>query len=567
MARRNSGDEERSMDSLMDAMTNVVGILLLILIITSLGITTAVEKILDNIPEVSQEELEEMKVSRKKTLDTLQDLIQTQQTVIASQIKPKEAAQLKLELEEFEKDNKDLADKTSDIDEWKNKVEEEKKKKVAKETKVIESEKEDRRLAAILAQTPEAKVAIAREIKLPNPRRAEEADKAHYFICKFNKLYYIGDPYVHTMKIRDVIDQNFKDLAYTGKGIGSYTHTLKSTKKNDARTGYLAHAEDFRLTRSAEKTLVEWTKINSKIVGRDGKEAADANLLKRLFGNDDKREFQVHKFRFDRDKIAAFFKDGKMGPADFKYHVSPDGDGLKLALEPKEDGGWPIDSLATPEGNFDKLCRTLQNQHGTVFYYHVAADSFETYLTARTKSETHRIKAGWTVLLPDTVSPQSSILLETTRYNLDVLPDANYMAVANSSGAALIAANATEIAEFTQRVNAAADKAIADKSITPAEKQQFVNSLTVERRSWDVSYLQQWGLNIYRTALAASEASGLAEVVMEANDHPPKIPQIRLFSPSSPPTKPRPPAVVKPKQTNTDPNSRGGSKAATVTLD
>jgi len=71
MARRPRADEERSMDSLMDALTNVVGILLLILIISSLGISAAVKKVVENLPEVSKEELEAMRVSRDRTLKNL----------------------------------------------------------------------------------------------------------------------------------------------------------------------------------------------------------------------------------------------------------------------------------------------------------------------------------------------------------------------------------------------------------------------------------------------------------------------------------------------------------------
>ena len=52
MARRKA-EEERSMDSLMDALTNVVGILLLILIVSSLMITSAVKVIVENLPAES----------------------------------------------------------------------------------------------------------------------------------------------------------------------------------------------------------------------------------------------------------------------------------------------------------------------------------------------------------------------------------------------------------------------------------------------------------------------------------------------------------------------------------
>ena len=60
MAKRSRTEEEPSMDSLLDALTNVVGILLLILIITSLGLSAAVKQVVENLPEVSEAELEQM---------------------------------------------------------------------------------------------------------------------------------------------------------------------------------------------------------------------------------------------------------------------------------------------------------------------------------------------------------------------------------------------------------------------------------------------------------------------------------------------------------------------------
>lgn len=110
------------MDSLMDALTNVVGILLLILIISSLGISAAVKQVVENLPEVTKEELEAMKVSRDKTLKNLQELQQTHSNTTANLPTPEEATDLVTELEDFEKNNQDLADKTSDIAEWKSKV-------------------------------------------------------------------------------------------------------------------------------------------------------------------------------------------------------------------------------------------------------------------------------------------------------------------------------------------------------------------------------------------------------------------------------------------------------------
>ncbi|MEM7602551.1 MAG: hypothetical protein AAF357_14190, partial [Verrucomicrobiota bacterium] len=202
MARRRRAEEERSMDALMDALTNVVGILLLILIVSSLGISAAVKKVVENLPEVTKEELEAMRTSRDKTLKNLQELKQTHTNTTANLPTEEEAKALVAELEEFEKDNSDLAEKTSDIEEWMAKVEEEEAKKKEFSEKVSVADEKNRELAAILAQTPEVEVKEAKVVAMPNPRVADSDSTAFYLICKFEKLYFVGDPYDHAFKVR-----------------------------------------------------------------------------------------------------------------------------------------------------------------------------------------------------------------------------------------------------------------------------------------------------------------------------------------------------------------------------
>ena len=76
MARRARADDERSMDSLLDALTNVVGVLLLILIISSLGLSQAVKVVVENLPQVTKEDLKELKVRAENTRENLKKLEQ-----------------------------------------------------------------------------------------------------------------------------------------------------------------------------------------------------------------------------------------------------------------------------------------------------------------------------------------------------------------------------------------------------------------------------------------------------------------------------------------------------------
>lgn len=557
MARRPKADEERSMDSLMDALTNVVGILLLILIISSLGISAAVKKVVENLPEVTKEELEAIKVSREKSLKNLEELRQTHQKTQDNLPTPEEAAQIAVELDDFEKNNQELADKTADIAEWHKKVEELEAAKVENDAKVQTADARNRELAALLATTPEQKALAAKEVLMPNPRVAEADSRALYLVCKAGRLYFIGDPYEHAFKIRDVIEQNFTDLAFTGKAIGSYTYEVKDTKKNDAGA-FIAKTEKYRLNRRDRDALGAWAGLTPVWTNREGVEAKPANVIDRIFGAQEEAELAVSKFRYDMKKIQAFFGDGKFGPKDFKYHIAPgNGDRVKMALEMKPDGGWTPDQFLAANSEFEQYCKQASTNRRTLFYYYVAPDSFETYLQARSKSEQFRVPAGWSVWEGDKLEPRAAPVQATVRYNLDRLPDAEYMKIAEAVGPFLVEERNKEHAEFADRITKSIPADLKDE----AAKTDFVNKLTTERREWGVSRLQPFTLSVFQAALAAQKAGGETEIVLE--EHPPEIPGIRVFQASAPPSKPTPP----PDPTKPPPRPAPAAGGTTLILD
>lgn len=545
------------MDALMDALTNVVGILLLILIVSSLGISAAVKKVVENLPEVSQEELEAMRVSRDNTLKNLQELQQTHSNTIQNLPTEEEAKALSAELENFEEDNSELAEKTSDIEEWMAKVEAETTKQEEFTEKVSVADARNRELAAILAQTPEVEVKAAKEIAMPNPRVADQESSAFYLICKFNRLYFVGDPYDHAFRIRDVIEQNFTDLVYSGNAIGSYTYQVKDTSKADS--GALEPLrERYRLSRRDREALAAWDALKPVWKNREGVAAREASIVDRIFGTNEEAELAVSKFRYDMAKLTAFFGDGKFGPKDFKYHIVPGaGDRIKLALEPKPEGGWSPEEFMAAGSPFEQYCKQALASRRVLFYYYVAPDSFDTYLQARAKSEEFRVPAGWTVWDQDTIEPKAVPVQETIRYNLDALPDDAYRKIANAVGPNMVAALNKESEEFTARIEAAVPAELTD----PAARAKFIADLTKERNDWNATRFQSYVLSIFQTALAAEEAGG--EKVVSLEIHPPEIPGIRIFQPSGPPNKPTPPPD--PNRRPTPPAPPGGGN--TLILD
>src|SRR5687768_6631726 len=61
MARRKSDLSGGNLDALMDTLTNVVGILIIILIMAQVCVGQALKKIVSDLPEVSVEELQEIR--------------------------------------------------------------------------------------------------------------------------------------------------------------------------------------------------------------------------------------------------------------------------------------------------------------------------------------------------------------------------------------------------------------------------------------------------------------------------------------------------------------------------
>lgn len=545
MARVRKAEEERSMDSLMDAMTNVVGFLLLILIVSSIGISEAVRKVVSSIQPVSEQELQILKSTRESTLENLKKLRELQTSLDAKKQSEADAQNLILELAEFEKNNQDLLSKTSDIESWRQKVEQEEAKKKTNEEEIKVVSTELANLKAALDQAPKPEVKAAKVVKMPNPRLAPDQAVAYYLVCTGKKVYFVGDPYDHVFRVRDVLDQNFPSLAQNNpQGLGSYTFTLLGTKQNEARTGFAPLDETIRVTNRMEKDYAAWRSLKFVSLQRAG---ADPNftytqlpertLWTWLFGNEDRRDFSVQKMRLDEAKVKAYFGDGAKGPADFKYFVERSGtsDRLKLSLGFKPEGGWDGPRIAAANSEFQQYCKQASVNRGSLFYYYVAPDSFEIYLQAREISESFAIPAGWTTWKGERLELKAMSTRQTVRFNLATIPVAEYRKIADTAGPALAATLTQEVTKLAENVAAAVPAEIT----APAEKQQFIDKLTAERKTWIYSSLQPWTRQIFEAALAATEVTGEKEIQVDV--HPPEIPHIRIFVGQKPPARPTPP--------------------------
>lgn len=190
MGRRQNSGSKMSLDSLMDTLTNVLGILVIILIFSLLDAGDAVKRIRGFVDDISPEQLaalvrdaEEIhklvEEHRKRLNDAETETYQRQMSLV----RQKEA------LDQLRADVAKLAAAKINVEELKKEVEKRRvqvettEKQIAAQEDLIASLKA--RLAEIPASGPDLN---AKVVNLPDPREAPEGAKPLVFLCRGGRV-------------------------------------------------------------------------------------------------------------------------------------------------------------------------------------------------------------------------------------------------------------------------------------------------------------------------------------------------------------------------------------------
>ena len=165
--RKHREEQELPFVALMDTMTNVVGVLIIVLVMVGISIANAVKNILSDLPPVTPEEHQKMieivkelppppadpkkieedkKIAEQKLKKAIEDLKTIDVTAVESQMKF-------MDLESFRK-----------------KLDDARKLRIAQKAEVDKLITEVERLKALLDQTPVFKPDPPTYVRLPNPR-------------------------------------------------------------------------------------------------------------------------------------------------------------------------------------------------------------------------------------------------------------------------------------------------------------------------------------------------------------------------------------------------------------
>lgn len=196
MARRRNKGSMGNLDSLLDTMTSVVGILIIILIVIQLGVR---EKVRELILEIEHEEISQTDLDNKeKELKKLEDLIKKkeQEFISKNKIHQTTMSQLaqvknkitdsKTQLSKIQNLKEDPISLTKEINSALKEIK-------AKEAELKSIEIEENKLKKLLAAHKRVKSQPDKTIKLPNPRPAPPGSRGVYFICNGGRVFFRND--------------------------------------------------------------------------------------------------------------------------------------------------------------------------------------------------------------------------------------------------------------------------------------------------------------------------------------------------------------------------------------
>ncbi|HRQ89957.1 MAG TPA: hypothetical protein PLA50_14255 [Bacteroidia bacterium] len=205
--RRHAEEFEIPFVALMDTMTNVVGVLIIVLVLVGISVASAVKKILTDLPPVTQEQLEELqKIMAQKT--EVKDPKELSEQIAALEVELRKSVD---ELTTLDTTATGLS--LANIPDLEQQIAGKKKER---DTKRTENEKllaELDKLKATLDQTPIVAAAPGTVVRLPNPRPyPEKPVETKIIVAKEGVLFLKDDDFLRP--IAEKLNQRRSQLVY-----------------------------------------------------------------------------------------------------------------------------------------------------------------------------------------------------------------------------------------------------------------------------------------------------------------------------------------------------------------
>lgn len=192
-------DDGDGLDSLLDTMTNVVGILVMVLIATQLGVKDAVDRIAQS-EKGSQESVQMLEEQYTSGIALQQQLEERFKDLKTESVRQVELANLRQRLESASSELQDvkaeaqlisvkLTEQRKAAEKNAASMEAQKKEKERLTEEISENLEDEAMLKALLSDYEGVPIAGNESLTLPNPRSVPEGAKQFTLLCKANKIY------------------------------------------------------------------------------------------------------------------------------------------------------------------------------------------------------------------------------------------------------------------------------------------------------------------------------------------------------------------------------------------
>jgi hypothetical protein len=192
MARRKNNDEQGvSMDSLMDALTNVVAVLIVILILLQIDVGNQVEKLLNDLKPATPEEIA---AAQQQKQSLISQITKQKELLEAPEPTPQELGKIEADLSLLEDSLKKHQNSLMELAALRKKIEEQKPLEASERKKIDIILAEIARIKALLDQTPIPKAPEAAVVRIPNSRPIPENAEIYYCFIVNDQAHLVDAP-------------------------------------------------------------------------------------------------------------------------------------------------------------------------------------------------------------------------------------------------------------------------------------------------------------------------------------------------------------------------------------
>ncbi|MDB6151871.1 MAG: hypothetical protein JWL90_324 [Chthoniobacteraceae bacterium] len=341
MARRKGHrEEELPFVALMDTMTNVVGVLIIVLVMIGIGLAKSVRKVLSDLPPVTVEEHAKLKKEVEETApkhDPRQ--VDEENTRLHEQLK---TASETLQTMDVTMEKQPV--KLINLDELKAQLDARKKERDEKKANAEKLLAELDKLKAQLDTTPVVQPPPAIAVKLPNPRPMPEKADIRHFLVAGGRIVFIND--------EDFLKRVEAELKKSESTLAPVRETVKDANGNPVM--------------QAEKSG---------------------------------RLTPVRRVVFDPKKLIDYLARARLDTREIKVEIplSPNSPNIPVKLTAQPGAGETVDQAKNLLSVFQNLLRKFKADSKSVIWFHVYKDSIPTYLAARDLVDQIGVPVGWDI--------------------------------------------------------------------------------------------------------------------------------------------------------------------------